>query len=94
MGIVTWPTVLAVGIAGSLLGVYLWRTARRVHVPALITLWIAGTAFTGMMASARLVDGSTHWEAWIGAGLLWSEYVLAALIVVLAWRRWVMRQER
>lgn len=89
--IITWHTVPAVLAAGLALAAFLWRTSRHIRGIDIVRGWTIGAAFLAVMGSSRFAQGSQHWEAWVGTGLLWTGYVCVAYASVRLWR-WQKRK--
>ena len=85
-GILTPETILAVTGAGVIVGVFLWQMERRVQTHALWMFWLTGISFALVMASGRWAYGSVHWEAWLGAAVLWTIYVGSSTVAIHVWR--------
>jgi hypothetical protein len=85
--VITPATVLSVGLAGLFLAWFVWHVSRHVRPQAMFINWVAGTAFLALMFTGRYVDGADNPEKWLGAAILWTEYVVVSYLAVLAWRR-------
>ena len=88
LGVITAQTIIAVTFGGLLLAVYLWTVVPRVTAGGVLRTYVVGLAFLALMGAGRWADLSQHWEAWIGAALLWSLFIAVASLAVVLWRRY------
>ena len=74
LGTITMSVVI-----GTVVG-WLFFSERRTSKPYLIALLFIGEAFLMAIATTRALEGVRQWSSWLGCGILWATFCLAAAV--------------